>query len=554
MITRTYISKFNTIIENSYINTGINPISELSYGNTISRMLVYFDHEKIKKMVDDKIYPDISKLKHRLMITNSGSLDFTTLHCGVPSNVSLGTKIRATSFTLVFFLIDREWDNGKGFNYTENFLNKGYNLPCLQDNSDLSKLVSTDASNWYNAKNGSPWGCEGVYSNDSIQRAYNEFISNGKEINYNNIEEGLPTIIGYQNFDIGNENINIDITEIVNKFIIGDLENYGIGVAFAPNLENTKISNIDNYVAFFTPHTNTFFEPYVETDYDDFIDDDRSNFALDKINRLYLYVNMGGEPTNLDEMPVCTITDNNDEPILVFDNNVSETIETVEENNNEPSENEEVIDNEPSENEDEIIDEPSETEEENEVTETNMVKQFSKGIYYVEFTLDSSDYSPNTMFYDVWSNIKYKGKTLNNVTLEFVTKSQDTWFNIGNSLTQRHHLVPSVYGIKNSEDIKRGDVRKVVILAREEYSKKEAELVNSMEARLYIKDGSREVDVLPFFKVNKSFLENFILIDTNILIPERYYLDVKMNYGLESIIHHNVLSFNITDDLNNKYR
>ena len=49
MVYKTYISKFNTIISNSKINTGINPISELVYVNDyiVSRALIYFDHLKI---------------------------------------------------------------------------------------------------------------------------------------------------------------------------------------------------------------------------------------------------------------------------------------------------------------------------------------------------------------------------------------------------------------------------------------------------------------------------------------------------------------------------
>ena len=44
-------------------------------------MLVYFDTCHIKKLVDEKICPDISKFKHILKITNAVSLDFTQVHC-----------------------------------------------------------------------------------------------------------------------------------------------------------------------------------------------------------------------------------------------------------------------------------------------------------------------------------------------------------------------------------------------------------------------------------------------------------------------------------------
>jgi hypothetical protein len=53
----------------------------------------------------------------------------------------------------------------------------------------------------------------------------------------------------------------------------------------------------------FTNNTQTFYEPYIETKYDNHIIDDRNNFILDKLNKLYLYVNVGGNPTNLDALP-----------------------------------------------------------------------------------------------------------------------------------------------------------------------------------------------------------------------------------------------------------
>ena len=47
--TKTYISKCNTIIKESYANTGLNPIMELNYGLMTTRGLLYFDHNKVKK-------------------------------------------------------------------------------------------------------------------------------------------------------------------------------------------------------------------------------------------------------------------------------------------------------------------------------------------------------------------------------------------------------------------------------------------------------------------------------------------------------------------------
>ena len=485
MLIRSYIEKFNTIISGSSINCGINPVSELVYCDEYcSRILLYFDTCKVRELLDSKICPDINKMRHYLKITNAGSIDFTQVHCNEISSISDKTKVRACSFDLIFFLIPKFWDGGKGFDYTKTFFNQGYyGKKCEGVSIDSSRLLSTDGSNWFQPRNGYKWDEDGVYSNYTLSTEYDKFSS----------DEGSSIIIGRQHFDVGNENINLDITDIFNRFMMGELENYGIGIAYSPMLELNG-TEIENYCGFLTNKTNTFFEPYVETYYDDYISDDRSHFILDKNNKLYLYCNIGGQCENLDELPTCEVNGTQYE-----------------------------------------------------------VKQFSKGIYYIDINLSRSDFKPNTMLFDTWGNIIYQGTKFDDIELDFVVKSNSLFFNIGNQLEESNKLEPSLYGIDHREKIKRGDIRKVVINPRVKYSKNLSELVDKMEYRLYVKDGEREIDIIPYEIVNKTITENYFIIDTSMLIPYRYYVDVKIKYNMEMIMHHNVLNFDIVDDLNNKY-
>lgn len=500
MIYKTFIEKINTIIKGSNINTSLNPVSEILYGKNVSRMLLYFDHRKIKKMMEDGTMPDKSKITHRLKITNAGSVDFTMLHNQKCSSVNECKSRRASSFDLIFFLIPKRWDAGKGFDYSRSVFQEDY----YDTKNDFwgNRLVSTDGCNWYQRRNGLDWDEEGVYTNETLTNEYDKFSS----------EEGSDIIFARQRFEVGGENIDLDITDIVNKFVSGELENYGIGIAYSPMLErsggakNGIISLTEHYSSWFTNKTNTFFEPFVETQYHDYVDDDRANFILNKDNKLYLYCNLGGQLTDLDELPTVTITDSNEDVVEDASGNLLENVEA---------------------------------------------KHFSKGIYYIDLKISNRE--EDTMLYDTWKNIKYEGSKLSPVELDFTLKSPNMFFNIGNKLENNKRFIPNVSGINTDEDIKRGDIRKVNILARVEYETKEYELINGMETRLYIKDGTRELDVLHWEPVNKTFLENYILIDTNILIPQKYYLDIKIKYGMEEIIHHDVLHFNIVDDINNKY-
>lgn len=496
MVYFSYIDKFNTIISNSKLNTRLNPISEVCYGkdNIVSRALFYFDHNKVKRLIENGIMADTSKMQHILHITNAGSVDFTQLHDCETSSISDSMKLRATSFDIIFFLIPKQWDGGKGFDYTMNSLNYGYYSPTPLD---PKRLYSTDGCNWFQRMNGLPWDEEGIFSNDTLSKEYDKFAANEDSI-----------IIGRQHFDVGNENIKLDITKVFNKFLNGELENCGIGMAFSPLLELTS-TEYENYVSWFTNHTNTFFEPYVETRYTDVISDDRSNFVLSKNNKLYLYCTIGDTLQDLDENPIVTIT-NGDEEVIT-------------------------------------------DSEGNELRDIHSTKQ-SKGIYYINLKLNARDFEADTMLYDTWGNIFYQGTELDDVELDFTLKSTPNYFNIGNSLNSTNAtFTPSITGIKEKEQIKRGDIRKLIINAKPNYTINTTQLVDNLDIRLYIKDGTREIDVIEWDNINKAFSENFYMIDTNILIPQRYFVDVRITYGLNTIIHHDVLSFDIVDDLNNKY-
>lgn len=612
---RTYLDKCATIINGSDCNTGFNPVSDLLYGRNNSRMLIHFPHEKIKKMVEDNMFPNKEKFKHYLRIKNASSIDMSELHKIYGSQIDGLSKKRASSFDLIFFMIPKHWDNGKGYDYTNNYLNTAF-----YDKIDYD-YVSNDGVTWFNATNINSWkdnieyqktnveqlsfyiksdknvissngdsvlftytlSCNGFEQLQNIQfkcksnyadapieigdifyyskggyvchteedilkyakyasvlvkfsenktqnkRKYsfileteingNKYTSNPYRIIQNTYEEYVypqtdngiystntlndqlilfennqdSIIIAKQHFDIGIEDINVDITETFNKIIEGEIENYGICIAFSPEYELEK-SAYENYVGLLTNRTNSFFEPYVESIYYESIEDDRANFILDKKNRLYFYANIGGNLVNLDELPICTIND---------------------------------------------------TEYE--------VKQGGKGIYYIELSIPSSLYTSPTMLYDKWSNIKYNGNDINDVELEFTTQSQYTYFKMGSNLPEKQNFTPTIYGISEGEDIKPYDVRKVCFLFKKEYSKNVAVYVDDIEVRLYVMDGTAQVTVIPYIKTERAFGEVYLLIDTSILIPNTYHMDVRVKYGMEMVEHHNILTFNIVNDENNKY-
>lgn len=458
MVIRTFFDRNNTIIRNSNINTGLNPVTELFYGgptgeNQYSRYLFHFDETRLVDLYNDNTIADLSKVTHTLKLTNTASFDVNLL------NGTMGSKARTCSFDLIVFEINQDWDEGVGYDFENCGLLLG---DCA---------VSVAPSNWINAQTGVYWNNgSGVYT-------------------------GSPTIIASQHFDAGNENIEIDITNYVNGLMQGN-PNYGLGIAYIRPLELTSTQKLQ-YVGFFTRHTQTFYEPYVETRYENYIKDDRNNFFLDKPNTLYLYVNLGGNPTNLDNLPDVEIYDQDENFLGQY-----------------------------------------------------TPYQVTKGVYAVDVQISSASAEAGVLYSDVWANININGVSRPNIPLEFELKDSFEYYNIGNSDSLPKKVAVSIAGVHSQEKIARGDIRKVIVSTRIPYTVEQTQYVTGLKYRLYVKEGKNEVTVIDFEPVEMANNYNYFLLDTQSLIPNTYYLDVLVESNLEVLNLKNIINFDIVSQSN----
>lgn len=462
MLVKTYFDKNNTIMRNSIINTGLNPIAELYYGGTAvnlqhSRFLFHFDETKLKDLYESATFPDLTKMTHTLRMTNTSCFDVSLLNGETCSG-----KDRVSSFDLILFQIPQNWDEGTGYDF----------YACTTIAGNIS--VSSNPSNWVYAQTGVEWiNGDGVYTGDPSS-----------------------IIIGTQHFDTGNENIEIDVTNYVNGLITGNT-NYGLGIAFSYNLENTATVN-PQYVGFFTRHTQTFYEPYIETSYSDVIRDDRRLFYMDKNNKLYLYVNAGGIPTNLDSNPSVIVRDNNDNIFSSYT--------------------------------------PSQ------------VTHVTTGVYSINLRVPSSNYTDCAMFTDTWSDLVIDGITLRDVELEFII-NLDGYYNIGNSEELPKNYGFSIHGIKRDEKIVRGDIRKVIVSARVPYTVNQQDILDTLRYRIYAKEGPNEYTIIDYQDVEMAFNQNYFLLDTDSLLPNTYWLDIELTTNRNVRTIKDVVNFDIVNQV-----
>lgn len=549
MIRHFFLDKTNTILENSTQNLGLNPILSVGYGQFLMRGLLHFDINEIKELINDKTFADVSKLKFTLKMTNCFSVD--AVPYDKPIHIAPDFLFeRAASFDLMLFKLPMDFDAGRGFDYKDDFY--------IQ-----KKLAyAEDGSNWYFSRKFVPWKYErdkfnidisplnikkkryydrkradelsqafleyasdysdytscddirkdlkeikesnslngealhgGVYSNETLEEEYQKYI-NGED----------SIIIGVQHFDFGSENLSIDITKYIMDELSDELdptleedekkhiENYGLCLAFVPCDERIGSYLTEYYVGFFTDNTNTFFHPYIEAVYDEYIMDDRESFTIGKENNLYLYVFDDGVPTNLDKLPACSI---NDEEVPV--------------------------------------------------------KQVTKGVYKADLSDLEQELIKGSIYYDKWSQIELNGIRNEDVELEFSTRPLSNKLMIGENSYTKNSLVPSLSGINDNEKLKRGQEREILVDFREKFSTDKRKLISSGEYRIYVYDGNRQLEIIPYTKIEKGFLNNFFKIYTQDFIPNKYHIDIKVSDGIEIRFFENVLSFEIVSDVTERY-
>ena len=173
------------------------------------------------------------------------------------------SKTVPKDFKLVVEAISRAWNEGDGL--------------------DLENYKDLGVSNWISASNSAEWTTAGGDYHP------------------------LPTF--EQTFETGLEDLELDITTLVEQWIAGSKTNYGVGVRLTSSLEN----GTDSYYTkrFFARGTQYFFKkPVIEARWNSSVQDDRGDFYYssslapgpDNLNTLYLFNYVRGQLTNIPQI------------------------------------------------------------------------------------------------------------------------------------------------------------------------------------------------------------------------------------------------------------
>ena len=496
-ILRSYIDKNNTIISNSYVNTGRNPIVELNFGASdfiipnygFTRYLFNLDLSQLISNINSGVISTgcTTGMTHVLQMTNTSSFDNELLNSFMSNE-----RRRATSFDLILFRIPKTsgstgspqyWDEGVGYDYTNFDTNQnspyGGSMPITYVDS---RAFSERPSNWYQTTTISGWSQSGLYNN-----------KNEGTVNFSAL-----TIVARQHFELGNENLVMDMTDEINSLLNGSLTGVtGWGIAYLPQIENITGLTESYSVAFFSRHTQTFYQPFLQTTYDDLIQDDRNIFLKNQVNKLYLYVYQNGDLVNLDSNPTVTIQDRAGDSVPGMIN-LSTCLRT-------------------------------------------------RGVYEVIVPNDFLDFPTPCLFYDVWSGLLINGQPLPNVTNQFTLQPFTAGLQIGSVSKDPTKFGFSFYGILQNEQILNTDIRKVGVTIKKAYTG-QVPLENiSASYRVYVREGTTEVLVQDWTELNRTPNEYYFIFDMRDKIPNQYYVDIQVNTSGEKDTYKQQLTFNVVD-------
>lgn len=169
-----------------------------------------------------------------------------------------------SSCDLFIYPLSRSWDEGTGLD-DENFTDAG----CV---------------NWLSASSTTAWTTSG--------------------------SDFLTHVSASQHLDSGQEDIEVDVTTIVNEWLTGSMSNRRNGVVV--KLGSTEETNgSDYYIKLLHGQESKFVDkiPYIEARWNDVLKDNRNNFGFNVANRLYMYNFVRGELTNAQEPVTLRIQD-----------------------------------------------------------------------------------------------------------------------------------------------------------------------------------------------------------------------------------------------------
>lgn len=443
-IFRIYPSKSNTIAGSSFsnLNSGQNAVTDLWYGgggtdtapdkrNSTSKFLLNFDLSKLQQKFNTVEINQSLVTSYRLKLKNSKPRDLVLED---EHEYDVLFKKVAASFDLICFPINKYWEEGRGYDLTKEIY-----VVRQKGNAQYSGV-----SNWNYATSTSSWDEPGIFANPTASTSF----------------------YSTQHFDIGDEDIDMDITDIVRDWLSGGSENNGIAIAYRRDYE--LLSTNTRYISsFFTEKTNTAFKPYIEVVYNQSINDDRKQVSNNRPSNLFLYTFSGHNFVNIANLSTVTV----------------------------------------------------DIKKGNTVIYSGLIpRQLSTGVYYVNVLMSGS--TAGEKYTDVWSGVSFSDYDMQNIEQTF--QIQKNYFTANQPSINEY--VIETYGIEQGMIVNQDDKLRVYCDLRTNFSTKKPSTSYSLNYRLVM---NNQIEVIPWTEVNQAVIDdcktNYFDLDASWLLHNQTY-------------------------------
>jgi hypothetical protein len=236
--------------------------SSISGTNTpveLSRALIQFDLSQLRSLTGSVL--DIADPSFR---------------CQLSLRDVNGTQSVPRNFSLVAYPLSQSFDEGDG--------------------RDVGSFSDLDVCNFltasYSGGTAYPWFASGANAIGLLGSPDIDIIGSG------NLGSGVVQLGSSQLFDVGTEDLLVDVTQVVSGILVGLIPDHGFRVSFVPAEENDDRTRFVK--RFGSRHSkNPFLRPSLRVTFDDTMEDNHANFIFDVTGSLLLSNYHRGVPSNI---------------------------------------------------------------------------------------------------------------------------------------------------------------------------------------------------------------------------------------------------------------
>lgn len=224
---------------------------------------------------------ELSRLLVKFDLSRASTLSSSTLGIGNSSfkaklrlqNISTGQPV-PSNFTVQVFPLAVPFSEGLG--------------------RDVISFADVDAANFLSSSAGSLWNVSGAYKSGTLGSNGIDYYASGNLLDGN----GLVNLGTTQTFEIGTEDLLVDVTRVVSATIAGILPNHGFRVSFVDSQEDDTTTRFVKRFA--SRHVrDQSLRPSLVLSCDDSIVDNHSSSYFDTTSSLFLHNIVRGGYTNL---------------------------------------------------------------------------------------------------------------------------------------------------------------------------------------------------------------------------------------------------------------